>query len=229
MNISHLYLLMIQFYFVVHLHSNSYISGWCSSVEAVTSLKVYVGKSEVVPVDEVDNLVALADILGCRIASLPMTYLGMPFGAHFKVVSMWDYFRDGEETFGLEETILFYGGRLTLLKSTLSIYPIYYLSLFIVPKSMVDRLERIRRNLLWGALQEEFKYLLVAWVKVCSPIKVGGLGVRRIGSFNQALLGKLLSRFWHEATHLWHWVIVSKYREDRGGWCAKFSRGHAWV
>ena len=37
-----------------------------------------------------DNLVALVDILGCRIASLPMTYLGMPFGARFKVVSMWN-------------------------------------------------------------------------------------------------------------------------------------------
>ena len=37
-----------------------------------------------------DNLVALVDILGCRFASLPMTYLGMPFGAHFKVVSMWN-------------------------------------------------------------------------------------------------------------------------------------------
>lgn len=61
LNISHLYLLMIQFYFVVHLHSNSYISRWFSSVEAVTSLKVNVGKSEVVPVGEVDNLVALVD------------------------------------------------------------------------------------------------------------------------------------------------------------------------
>ena len=49
LNISHLYLLIIQFYFVVHLHSNSYISRWCSSVEAITSLKVNVGKSEVVP------------------------------------------------------------------------------------------------------------------------------------------------------------------------------------
>jgi len=61
LNISHLYLLMIQFYFVMHLHSNSYISRWCSFVEAVTSLKVNVGKSEVVPVGEVDNLVALVD------------------------------------------------------------------------------------------------------------------------------------------------------------------------
>jgi len=142
---------------------------------------------------------------------------------------MESYFRDVEETFRLEETILFYGGRLTLLKKTLSIYPTYYLFLFTIPKSMVDRLERIHRNFLWGALEEEFKYPLVSWVKVCSPIEVGGLGIRMIGSFNQVLLGKWLQRFGHEAIHLWHWVIVSKFSEGKGGWCAKFSRGHTWV
>lgn len=78
-------------------------------------------------------------------------------------------------------------------------------------------------------MEEEFKYPLVAWVKVCSPIEVGGLGIRMIGSFNQVLLGKWLQRFGHEAIHLWHWVIVSKYSEGKGGWCAKFSRGHTWV
>ena len=38
------------------------------------------------------------------------------------------------------------GGRLTLLKSTLSSLPTYYLSSFTIPKSVADRLERILRN-----------------------------------------------------------------------------------
>ena len=45
--------------------------------QAVTGLKVNVLKTELVPVGVVDNVHALAEILGCRIGPLPMTYLGM--------------------------------------------------------------------------------------------------------------------------------------------------------
>ena len=34
---------------------------------------------------------------------------------------------------------------------------------------------------------EEFKYHLVGWNVVCSPIANGGLGVRKISTFNQSL------------------------------------------
>ena len=58
--------------------------------EAITSLKVNVGKSEIVPVGEVGNLDALAHILCCKVGCLPMSYLGMPLGAHFKDASIWN-------------------------------------------------------------------------------------------------------------------------------------------
>ena len=67
-------------------------------------------------------------------------------------------------------------------------------------------------NFLWDVLEDEFKYPLVAWDIVCSSIEVGGLGIRKIGSFNQAILGKWIGvLFGHEVTHLWHPVIASKY------------------
>lgn len=50
-------------------------------------------------------------------------------------------------------------------------------------------------NFLWDVLEDEFKYPLVAWDIVCSSIEVGGLGIRKIGSFNQAILGKWLGVF----------------------------------
>ena len=51
------------------------------SFQAVTSLKVNVHKSEMVPIGEVVDEHALAEILGCKVGTLPMSYLGMPLGA----------------------------------------------------------------------------------------------------------------------------------------------------
>ena len=102
------------------------------------------------------------------------------------------------------------GGRLTLLRSTLSSFPTYFLSLFTIPKVVAARMESIQRNFLWGSSEGSFKYLLVAWEKVCLPVELGGLGIRSVASFNQVLLGKWLWRYGHEVTHLWWRVISTK-------------------
>ena len=80
--------------------------------------------------------------------------------------------------------------------------PMYFLSLLTIRKSVAARLESIQRNFLWGSYEGSFKYPLVAWEKVCLPIEMGGLGIRSVVSFNQALLGKWLWRYGHEVTHL---------------------------
>ena len=53
-------------------------------------MKVNATKSEMVPIREVNNVHALAEILGCRVGALPMTYLGMPLGASHKSPSIWN-------------------------------------------------------------------------------------------------------------------------------------------
>ena len=82
---------------------------------------------------------------------------------------------------------------------------------------MVDRLEMIQRNFLWGRSNDVFKFLLVAWEKVVWLMEAGGLGIQKIGLFNQTLLEKWLWRFGNEVTCLWRQVIASKYGEDSGG------------
>jgi hypothetical protein len=73
--------------------------------------------------------------LGCRVGSLPMTYLGMPLGASYKSVSTWEGVVEKMERklAGWKRMYLSKGGRLTLIKSTLSNLPTYLLSLFPFP------------------------------------------------------------------------------------------------
>ena len=61
-----------------------------SCFQAFTGLKVNVGKSEIVPVGEVNNIDARANILQCRVGKLPMKYLGMPLGTSFKTTAIWN-------------------------------------------------------------------------------------------------------------------------------------------
>ncbi|XP_023916416.1 uncharacterized protein LOC112028013 [Quercus suber] len=58
--------------------------------EAVSGLKINLGKSELVPVGMVDNLDLLLIVLGCKQGTLPMKYLGLPLGAKFKDKAIWN-------------------------------------------------------------------------------------------------------------------------------------------
>jgi hypothetical protein len=76
------------------------------------------------------------------------------------------------------------GGKLTLLKSTLSNLPTYFLSLVHLPAGVAARLERIQRNFLWGGMGDSHSAHLVQWAKMCKPIKSDGLGVKSLRRFN---------------------------------------------
>ena len=121
-----------------------------SCFQAFTGLKVNVGKSEIVPVGVVNNLDALANILHCRVGNLPMKYLEMPLETSFKTASIWNSILKKMEMklSGWKRLYISKGGRLMLLKSTLSSLPTYFLSLFTIPKAVATRLESIQRNFL---------------------------------------------------------------------------------
>jgi hypothetical protein len=205
--------------------------------EEVTGLKVNMAKSKMIPIGEVQNLPNLADILSCKIGVLPMNFLGMPLGSSFKSISIWNPIIEKMERrlAGWHHLYLSKGGRVAMLKSTLSrpikkkrkkkeksmlsSLPIYYFSLFTIPVSVAKRLERLQRNFLWGDTNGEFKHHLVGWDTVCSPIIDGGLGIRKLVAFNQALLSKWLWRFGMEASHLWRRVLVARFGLGAGGWC----------
>ena len=182
--------------------------------QVVTGLKINALKSEIVPMREVPNIHILAEILGCRIGSLPMTHLGMPLGASHKSPIVWNPILEKiERKLAGWKLYLSKGGRLTLLKSTLSSLPTYYLSLFTILTHVANKIERLQRDFLWG----NSKTRLVGWDKVCAPLKNGGLGVRKLTTFSEALLGKWLWQYGIEETRLWRRVVALKFGEEWGG------------
>jgi hypothetical protein len=147
--------------------------------EAASGLRINVGKSEVVPIGVVKDVDRLAHLLGCQVASLPLTYLGLPLDASYKSVSIWNGVIEKMERrlAGWKRMYLSKGGRLTLLKSTLSNLPTYLLLLFSIPVRVANRLVKIQKAFLWGGIGDEAKFCLVKWNWICTPLHSGGLEV----------------------------------------------------
>ncbi|KAJ9704079.1 hypothetical protein PVL29_005387 [Vitis rotundifolia] len=209
---------------IEYLSSLSWILVW---FEATSRLRINLSKSELIPVGEVDDVEKMAVELGCKVGSLPSVYLGLPLGAHHKASSMWD---------GMEERMrkklalwkrqyISKGGRLTLIKSTLTSIPIYQLSLFRMPRLVARRLEKIQRDFLRGGGRLERKVHLINWEVVCTQKVKGGLGIRKIETLNKALLGKWIWRFASERNILWKKVIGMKYGKEGFGWRTNETQG----
>lgn len=118
--------------------------------EEIFGLKINLNKRELIPVGEVSNTKDLVRVVGCKVASLPSIYLGLPLGASFKSVQPWDVVEERvQKRLALwKKQYLSKEGRLTLLNSTLSSLPIYFMPLFVIPRKVSLRLENIQRDFL---------------------------------------------------------------------------------
>lgn len=88
----------------------------------------------------------------CKVRSLPMSYLGMPLGASHKSITIWNPMLEKFEhrLAGWKKLYLSKGGRLTLLRSTLSNCPTCYLSLFTSVAIGLKRCKEISYAVAWG-------------------------------------------------------------------------------
>jgi len=80
--------------------------------------------------------------------------------------------------------------RICLIKSVISALPLFYLSFFKAPIIVCDQIKRIQAKFLWGWGYDSKKIAWVKWKTICCPVEVGGLNIKDIGCFNDALLAK---------------------------------------
>ncbi|GJY95770.1 RNA-directed DNA polymerase, eukaryota, partial [Tanacetum coccineum] len=106
------------------------------------------------------------------------------------------------------------GGRLTLLKSVLGSMPIFHMSIFKVPSSVLQRLESIRSRFFKGHDLGSNKASWVKWSNVLTSKEKGGLGVSSLYALNRGLLFKWVVEFYAQKTSLWARVIKAIHGVD---------------
>ncbi|XP_028068915.1 uncharacterized protein LOC114271498 [Camellia sinensis] len=111
---------------------------------------VNLSKSELIPVGVVAWLPVLAAILGCKVAQLLVSYLGLPLGASFKESKVWDGVVDRVQRWlaGWKRQYLSKGGQITLIKNVLSNILTYFMSVHVIPVGVAKRLEKLQRDFL---------------------------------------------------------------------------------
>lgn len=80
------------------------------------------------------------------------------------------------------------GGRLTLAKVILGSITSYFFSLFVAPTSVIQALEKIRRQFIRGGIANEHKISRVAWEKIVAPKDIIGLGLGSLIAINLSLV-----------------------------------------
>ncbi|GJX41243.1 RNA-directed DNA polymerase, eukaryota, reverse transcriptase zinc-binding domain protein [Tanacetum coccineum] len=153
-------------------------------------LKINVHKSHLLGVGVPNVIVdAAASSLGSSIMKTPFMYLGVPVGGNMSNIKAWDDIirKIKSRLSKWKVKTLSIGGRLTLLKSVLGSTPIYWMSLYKVPKAVLASME---------------------------AIKHGGLGVSSFYALNRALLFKWGWRYISQDNSLWARVISSNKFQD---------------
>lgn len=79
---------------------------------------------------------------------------------------------------------------MVLLKSVLSCFPIYFLSLFVIPPLVKRKIDKIQQSFLWQDEEGRKKIHQMRWSEVCKLVNQRRLKVRPIGSINKSLLSK---------------------------------------
>lgn len=90
-----------------------------------------------------------------------------------------------------------------MVRSVLGNLPTYYPSLFVAPEGVLETLQKICRQFLWGSTEGKRKIYWKSWDNITASKENGGLGVGSIKSLNISLIVKWLWRLHSDPQALW--------------------------
>ena len=91
---------------------------------------------------------------------------------------------------GWKAKLLFQAGRLILINSVLHSIPIYTFSVSKAPQTICKKLDSIINAFWWGHDPDKKKLHLINWDTLTKPKNMGGLGIKKFGLMNKALIAK---------------------------------------
>jgi hypothetical protein len=145
--------------------------------EMLAGLKINFNKSKIFMINDSENLGQMyVEMFNCQVVLFPFKYLGVPVSPSRLKVSDWLLLieKTNKKLNVWQGGNLSIAGRSTLISSSLNNLPIYHMSVYLLPKTTIQVLDKIRRTFFWQGGGTRKKYHLVKWEIVCkSKKKVG--------------------------------------------------------
>lgn len=190
---------------------NDALQEFCAkSGQKVSASKTRVFFSPNVDSDLKDNL---TNLLGFESTTNLGKYLGFPLNhtgtRKHDFVFVLD--RVKKKLAGWKANLLSMAGRMVLVQASSSAIPSYVMQNAFLPRKILDGIDRVNRNFLWGSNDHVRKMHWVNWDAVTNPKDSGGLGLQSAKGRNTALLAKLNWRFHSEKSSMWAKVLKFKY------------------
>ncbi|GJS39436.1 RNA-directed DNA polymerase, eukaryota, reverse transcriptase zinc-binding domain protein [Tanacetum coccineum] len=182
-----------------------------------SGMRINMSKSKIIGICVADNKIkSAATNLGCRILKTPFIYLGTKVGDSMARFDAWEEVMNKvySRLSKWKMKSLSIGGRLTLLKSVLGSIPIFHLSIFKAPLSVLRKLESTRSHFFSGHDLNSRRATWIKWNSVLAPKEKGGLGVSSLYALNRALMIKWVWRFHVHSSSLWARVIKAIHGVD---------------
>lgn len=157
---------------------------------------------------------------GFQEGNLPVRYLGVPIiSSRLKRVdcmALTDRITARIQSW--THRFLSFAGRLQLIRSVLHSIQAFWSSVFTLPASVLEDVDRIIRQFLWKGTSLGRGGAKVAWQDVCCPKCEGGLGIRNIKLSNRAFMVKYIWILFSDKQSLWCRWIHSVFLKKRNFW-----------
>uniref|UniRef100_A0A8I6X3U8 Reverse transcriptase domain-containing protein n=1 Tax=Hordeum vulgare subsp. vulgare TaxID=112509 RepID=A0A8I6X3U8_HORVV len=182
--------------------------------EEMLGLKINFDKREVVVLGfSEEEQHRIADNLNFRLASFPVSYLGMPLAESRILVSGFDplvsQVASRAEPWCGRFTSK--GSKTIIIGSNLSSLPMYMMGLYILPESVHSSFDKELARFFWQAGDGRPKYHMVKWADICLPKDRGGLGILASRRMNVALMLRWVWRITRGDRGLWLRLLEAKY------------------
>eukprot|EP00253_Pinus_taeda_P004415 PITA_04415 len=183
----------------------------------VTGAAVNNNKSEVFSWNiNQQELAGITSILGFKGSTEwdRFTYLGLPIISGINKRALWNGIisKMKKKIAAWGGHWLTKGGKVILIKSVLSAYPIFQAAFLLAPRKVMEQISKLLREFLWqGGKGNERRFHLVNWDVVKRTKEEGGLQIRDPHLVNLALGGKILWKLIHDPTHSVSNILRAKY------------------
>ncbi|XP_062103941.1 uncharacterized protein LOC133815070 [Humulus lupulus] len=123
---------------------------------------------------------------------------------------------------------LSFAGRMQLIHSVLFGLRNYWMSIFVLPQSIIKEIEKLSRGFLWGLNGNRCKIHMASWDKVCLPKAFEGLGFRNGQRWNHAILAKYVWAVSEKHDVLWVKWVNSVYLKGTDIWSYSLPPDTSW-